>query len=108
MLTFNLQPDHSRISMFQRRNLYAHKGLFVQILSLFQKPGMVSLGHVAFDCTKVQANAPKHKAVSHDRMLRSEKELEKAIKALMRRAETLDAQEGKRYGIPSPRKVDAS
>jgi transposase len=59
VLTGNQQPDHSRISEFRRRNLDALKGLFVQILRLFQKAGMVSLGHVALDGTKVQANASK-------------------------------------------------
>jgi hypothetical protein len=98
VLTGNQQPDHSRISEFRRRNLDALKDLFVQILRLCQKAGMVSLGHVALDGTKVQANASKRKAMSHERMLRAEKELEKEINALMRRAEILDAQEDKRYG----------
>ena len=98
VLTANQQPDHSRISEFRRRNLDALKGLFVQILRLCQKAGMVSLGHVALDGTKVQANASKHKAMSHERMLRAEKELEKEINALLRRAEILDSQDDKRYG----------
>ncbi|WP_216904687.1 transposase [Synechococcus sp. CCY 9618] len=98
VLTGNQQPDHSRISEFRRRNLDALKGLFVQILRLCQKAGMVSLGHVALDGTKVQANASKHKAMSHERMLRAEKELDKEINGLMRKAEILDAQEDRRYG----------
>jgi transposase len=98
VLTGNQQPDHSRISEFRRRNLDALKGLFVQILRLCQKAGMVSLGHVALDGTKVQANASKHKAMSHERMLRAEKELQKEINALIRKAEILDAQEDRRYG----------
>jgi hypothetical protein len=98
VLTGNQQPDHSRISEFRRRNLDALKGLFVQILRLCQIAGMVSLGHVALDGTKVQANASKHKAMSHERMLRAEKELEQEINALLRKAEILDAQEDKRYG----------
>ena len=98
VLTGNQQPDHCRISEFRRRNLDALKGLFIQILRLCQKAGMVSLGHVALDGTKVKANASKHKAMSHERMLRAEKELEKEINALMRRAEILDAQEDQRYG----------
>jgi hypothetical protein len=69
-----------------------------QILRLCQKAAMVSLGHVALDGTKVQANASKHKAMSHERMLKAEKELEKEIHALMRRAEILDAQDDRRYG----------
>ena len=54
MLTANQQPDHSRISGFRRRNLDALSDLLVQILRLCQKAGMVSLGHVALDGTKVQ------------------------------------------------------
>jgi len=98
VLTGNQQPDHSRISEFRRRNLDALKDLFVQILRLCQKAGMVSLGHVALDGTKVQANASKHKAMSHERMHRAEKELQKEINALIRKAEILDAQEDGRYG----------
>jgi transposase len=98
VLTGNQQPDHSRISEFRRRNLDALKGLFVQILRLCQIAGLASLGHVALDGTKVKANASKHKAMSHERMLRAEKQLEQEINALMRRAEILDAQEDQRYG----------
>ena len=98
VLTGNQQPDHSRISEFRRRNLDALKDLFIQILRLCQKAGMVSLGHVALDGTKVQASASKHKAMSHERMLRAEKELEKEINSMIRKAEILDAQEDRRYG----------
>jgi transposase len=98
VLTGNQQPDHSRISEFRRRNLEALSELFVQILRLCQEAGMVSLGHVALDGTKVQANASKHKAMSHERMLKAEAQLEKEIKELMRRAEILDAQEDRKYG----------
>ena len=87
MLTGNQQPDHSRISDFRLRNLEALSGLFLQILRLCQKAGMVSLGHVALDGTKVQANASKHKAMSHERMLKAEKQLQQEINALMRKAE---------------------
>jgi transposase len=98
VLTGNQQPDHSRISEFRRRNLEALSELFVQILRLCQEAGMVSLGHVALDGTKVQANASKHKAMSHERMLKAEAQLEQEIRELMRRAEILDAQEDGKYG----------
>ena len=98
VLTGNQQPDHSRISEFRLRNLDALKDLFVQILRLCQKAGMVSLAHVALDGTKVKANASKHKAMSHQRMLMAEKQLEQEINALLRRAEILDSQEDQRYG----------
>jgi transposase len=98
VLTGNQQPDHSRVSEFRRRNLEALSELFVQILRFCQEAGMVSLGHVALDGTKVQANASKHKAMSHERMLKAEAQLEKEIKELMRKAEILDAQEDGKYG----------
>lgn len=59
---------------------------------------MVSLGHVALYLTKVQANASTHKAMSHERMLRVEKELETEINALIRKAEILEPQEDRKYG----------
>ncbi|APD49144.1 MULTISPECIES: IS1182 family transposase [unclassified Synechococcus] len=97
-LTGNQQPDHSCISEFRRRNLDSIKGLSIQILRLCQKAGLVSLGHMALDGTKVHANASKHKAMSHERMLRAEKQLQQEINALMRKAEILDAQEDQRHG----------
>ena len=98
VLTGNQQPDHSRISDFRRRHLGALAGLFVQVLRLCQKAGLVSLGHVALDGTKVKANASKHKAMSHERMLKSERQLEAEMRALLRKAEILDAQEDSQYG----------
>lgn len=98
VLTGNQQPDHSRISDFRRRHLDALAGLFVQVLRLCQKAGLVSLGQVALDGTKVKAHASKHKAMSHERMLKSEKQLEAEMRALLRKAELLDAQEDGHYG----------
>ena len=93
VLTGNQQPDHSRISDFRRRHLVALAGLFIQVLRLCQKAGLVSLGQVALDGTKVRANASKHKAMSHERMLKSERQLEAEMRALRRRAEIIDAEE---------------
>ncbi len=98
VLTGNQQPDHSRISDFRRRHLVALAGLFVQVLRLCQKAGLVSLGHVALDGTKVKANASRHKAMSHERMLKSERQLESEMRALLRKAELIDAQEDGQYG----------
>ena len=98
MLTGNQQPDHSRISDFRLVHLDALAGLFVQVLRLCQKAGLVSLGNVALDGTKVKANASKHKAMSHERMLKTEAQLEAEIAALLRKAELIDAQEDARYG----------
>jgi len=98
VLTGNQQPDHSRISDFRLVHLDALAGLFVQVLRLCQKAGLVSLGNVALDGTKVKANASKHKAMSHERMLKTEAQLEAEIAALLRKAELIDAQEDTRYG----------
>ncbi len=71
----------------------------MQVLRLCQKAGLVSLGNVALDGTKVQANASKHKARSHERMLKTEAQLEAEIAALLRKAELIDAQEdARRHG----------
>jgi transposase len=61
-------PDFRTISEFRRRHLPALAALFVQVLKLAEKAGLVKLGHVALDGTKVKANASKHKAMSYERM----------------------------------------
>jgi transposase len=98
VLTGNQQPDYSRISDFRLVHLDALAGLFVQVLRLCQKAGLVSLGNVALNGTKVKANASKHKAMSHERRLKSEAQLEAEIAALLRKAELIGAQEDARYG----------
>ena len=60
VLTGNQQPDHSRIADFLRQHLDALAGLFIQVLRLCQRAGLVSLGQAALDGTKVKANASKH------------------------------------------------
>jgi len=70
----------------------------VQVLRLCQKAGLVSLGNVALDGTKMKANASKHKAMSHERMLKAEAQLEAEMAALLRKAELIEAQEDERYG----------
>jgi hypothetical protein len=95
VLTANQQPDHSCISEFRRRNLDVLSELFVQILRLCQKAGMVSLGHVLR-----RRSLLEEKQLSHERMLKAEKQLEKEINALMRRAEILVAARLPRSGCP--------
>jgi hypothetical protein len=70
----------------------------VQVLQLCQKPGLVKLGHLAQDGTKVEANASKHKAMSHERMEKSEAQLRQEMQALLRKAELVEAQEDSQYG----------
>ena len=98
-------PDHTRISEFRRTHLKAFKALFKQVLQLCQKAGLVKLGRVAIDGTKVQANASKHKAMSYERMQELEKRLEQEIDELLAQAERVDAEEDARFG-PGQREQD--
>ena len=91
-------PDHDSIAEFRKRHLKALAGLFVQVLRLCQKAGLVKLGHVALDGTKVKANASKHKAMSYDRMCKAEQELEQEVKRLLELAEKVDGAEEQEYG----------
>src|ERR1700686_4411227 len=61
-------PDFRTVSEFRRRHLKALGALFSQILHLCETAGLVKLGHIALDGTKIKANASKHKAMSYERM----------------------------------------
>lgn len=91
-------PDHSVISAFRQQNLKALGQVFQQVLRLCQKAGLVKLGHVALDGTKVKANASKHKAMSYGRMEEAEKRLEEEVRGLLAEAERVDAEEDGKYG----------
>jgi transposase len=91
-------PDFRTISEFRRRHLQALAGLFVQVLRLAEKAGLVKLGHVALDGTKIKANASKHKAMSYERMKKREAELKAEIDRWLKAAEAADAEEDKRLG----------
>lgn len=98
VLSADQHPDHDSISEFRRRHLSVLPGLFLQVLKLCQAAGLVKLGHVALDGTKVKANASKHKAMSYDRMGKAEAQLEKEIAALLEEAEKVDEEEDAKYG----------
>ena len=91
-------PDHSAISLFRKTHLNALGGLFHQILQLCREAGLVKLGHVALDGTKLKANASRHKANSYAGLERSEEKLITEIEELLRQAEEVDASEDERYG----------
>src|SRR6516225_8176493 len=91
-------PDFRTISDFRKRHLKALSELFKQVLLLCGKAGLVKLGHVAFDGTKVKANASKHKAMSYGRMAERAMELEAEVAGWLSAAEAADAEEDKLYG----------
>jgi len=91
-------PDFRTIASFRKRHLKALAKLFVQVLQLCEKAGLVKLGHVALDGSKIKANASKHKAMSYERMEKRAAELEAEVAKWLRSAEAADAGEDKLYG----------
>ncbi|KOV66468.1 transposase, partial [Streptomyces sp. AS58] len=98
-------PDFRSIARFRRRHLDALAGLFLQSLHLAQKLGMVRLGRVALDGTKLEASASKHKAMSYGRLTDKEErveaetaELEARAAALLAEAEATDTAEDEAFG----------
>ncbi len=92
------RPDFRTISEFRRRHLAALSDLFVQVLALCQKAGLVGLGHVAVDGTKLRANASKHKAMSYERMVKAEDELAAEVASWLDKATEVDATEDAEHG----------
>jgi transposase len=91
-------PDFRTISDFRKRHLRALARLFVQVLKLCEMAGLVKLGHVALDGTKIKANASKHKAMSYQRMKKREAELQGEVDRWLAAAEAADAEEDKLHG----------
>jgi transposase len=91
-------PDFRTISDFRQRHLTALAELFVQVLKLAEAAGLVKLGHVALDGTKIKANASKHKAMSYERMKKREADLKAEVDRWLSAAEAADAEEDKAFG----------
>jgi transposase len=92
------KPDFRTIAEFRRRHLKALSALFVQVLRLCQTAGLVKLGHVAVDGTKLKANASRHKAMSYGRMKQAEPKLATEVEAWLRAAEAADAADDAEFG----------
>ena len=91
-------PDFRTISDFRKRHLNALAELFLQVLHLCAQAGLAKLGHVAFDGSKIKANASKHKAMSYGRMEERAAELEAEVAKWLSTAEAADAEEDQLYG----------
>jgi len=98
VLAANNTPDFRTISDFRKDHLKALAALFLQVLKLCQKAGLVKLGHVSIDGTKIKANASRHKAMSYRRMKEEEARLEAEVQDLLKKAEAVDEEEDRRYG----------
>ncbi len=98
VLAANGAPDFRSIARFRRRHLPALEALFGEALALCRAAGMVRLGRVALDGTKVKANASRHKAMSYERMCTVEPALAEEVAAMMAEAEDLDTAEDEAHG----------
>ncbi len=92
------RPDYRTLARFRRRNAKEIKRLFKETVLLCARLGMVNLGHIALDGTKLKASASKHKAMSYGRMKEEEKRLEREIEELMQQAEAVDREEDEAFG----------
>jgi len=92
------QPDFRTIADFRKLHLKALEELFRQMLRLTLETGMMKLGRVALDGSKVKGNASKHKAMSYGRMKETEKRLREEVRKLLNQAEAADKEEDSRYG----------
>ena len=97
-VTAQQKPDFRTINDFRGRHLKALADLFLQVLTLCREAGLVKLGHVALDGTKIRANASKHKAMSYDRMKQTEPRLAAEVERWIKRAEETDAAEDREFG----------
>ncbi len=92
-ITANEHPDHDTIAAFRRRFLKEIEGLFVRVLELAREMGMLKMGTVALDGTKIHANASRHSALSYEHAGKIEAQLKAEVADLMARAEAADAAE---------------
>src|SRR6478752_102568 len=91
-------PDFRTISDFRKTHLAHLEALFVEVLKLCALAGLVKVGTIALDGTKVKANASRHKAMSYDRMKAEEARLQREIAKLLADAEATDKAEDSLHG----------
>jgi transposase len=92
-------PHFTTINEFRARHRAAFANFFHQVLEVCMSAGLVKLGHVAIDGTRMKANASKHKAMSYERMQKDDARLKAEIETLLQRAEQVDAEEDALYGV---------
>jgi transposase len=91
-------PDFRTINRFRKTHGEALDGLFTQVLHLCQAAGLVKLGKVAVDSTKIKANASKHKAMSYGRMKDKQRALKDEVRRILEEADRIDEEEDQLYG----------
>jgi len=98
VLACNQHPDHDSIAEFRKQHLEELARLFEQVLQMCAAAGLVKLGHVAIDGSKLRANASKHKAMSYDRMCVKEEQLAAEVARLLQEAAATDEREDQEFG----------
>jgi transposase len=98
-------PAHRTICDFRALHLEELSGLFVQVVKLARECGLVKLGTIAVDGTKIKANASRHKAMSYERMQKAEAELKAQVDALLARARTADESEKNEPELDVPAEI---
>ena len=101
-LAADQHPDHDTIASFRQRHLHRLEQLFVQALRLCQKAGLVKLGHVAIDGTKLEANASSRRSMSYSQLSEQEQYWKQQVSELLRRAAEVDEEEDRRWGQGQP------
>ncbi len=99
-------PKHRTIRDFRALHLKELSDLFVQVVKLAREMGLVKLGTVAIDGTKIKANASRHKAMSYERMQQAERELKAQIDALLERAKSADSAEADEPELDIPAEIE--
>jgi transposase/IS5 family transposase len=105
MLAADNFPAHRTICDFRAVHLQELSNLFVQVVKLAKECGLVKLGTIGVDGTKIKANASRHKAMSYDRMQKAERELKEQIDALLAKAKVTDAAERNEPELDIPAEI---
>ncbi|MEO7496298.1 MAG: IS1182 family transposase [Massilia sp.] len=98
-------PAHRTLSDFRAFHLKELSDLFVQVVKLAKECGLVKLGTIGVDGTKIKANASRHKAMSYDRMRQAERELKEQVEALLAKAKAADAAERNEPELDIPAEI---
>ena len=101
-LSADQHPDHDTLAAFRQEHLEALAGLFVQALRLCQKAGLVKLGNVAIDGTKIKANASTHRSVDYQKISEREQHWRSEVERLLNQAQQTDQEEDQRFGVGQP------
>ncbi len=100
----NSHPDHDTIANFRQRFLTELEDIFVQILLIAKDSGLLKVGKVSLDGTKIKANASKHKALSYKHAKQLQKQLKDEVKSLMAQAKEIDNKD-ENTGINIPAEI---